>query len=502
MDKKSVVTETNFGSRIAEEEGDTLSEYFVETEQWRKVISGDVDVIYGPKGSGKSAIYSLLVREGENLRLGGRRTVMIPAENPRGNPAFQGLVAQPPTGEEEFRGLWKFYFIILLAEYVRKHRDESGVPNADATYVIEKLIEDRLLEPQLTNLVRALKRAYDYVRIYMPKVEAGITDPHTGATFTGKIILGEPSVEQRQKGFVSADDLISKLNTALTSYNINVWLLIDRLDVAFVESSELEANALKSLFRVYLDLIPNAKISVKIFLRDDIWKKVSAGGFREASHITKTLTISWDQSSLLNLVVRRLLHNQAICDFYAVTKDDVLKNASLQSDFFYRVFPDQIEIGKSRPKTIVWMLSRIMDGSRKPAPRELIHLLAASRDSQLKSYEIGNSEPLGENLFDRASIKAALPEVSKTRFEQTLCAEYPSLKATMDRLEGEKTEHSVATLAVLWRLPEDKAHAMAERLAEIGFFERKGTKEGPSYWVPFLYRDALNMIQGSAETAD
>ena len=44
-----------------------------------------------------------------------------------------------------------------------------------------------------------------------------------------------------------------------------------------------------------------------------------------------------------------------------------------------------------------------------------------------------------------------------------------------------------------------KRTEIAEQLTEVGFFERKGTKDNPSYWVPFLYRDALNLVQGSAE---
>lgn len=502
MDKKTLIAQSSFGKRIAEEEVDTLSAYFVETEQWRKVKAGDIDVIYGPKGSGKSAIYSLLVREGETLRLG-RRTVMIAAENPRGNPAFQGLVNDPPTSEDEFRGLWKFYFIALLAQYIRRHRDQSKIANADANYVIDKLIENRLLEAEDTSLVRTLKRAFDYIRRHMPKaLEASISEPHGGLTATGKIILNEPTIEQRESGLISADDLIFKLNSALTSYNITVWLLIDRLDVAFDESSQLETNALRSLFRVYLDLIPYTKISIKIFLRDDIWRKLSAGGFREASHITRSLIISWDQSALLNLVVRRLLHNEPLCSYYKVEKDEVLKNAALQNDFFYRVFPAQIEIGQRQPKTLEWMLSRVMDGGRKPAPRELIHLLSASRDTQLKLHEIGATELPLESLFDKSAIKAALPEVSKARFEQTLCAEYPSFKRDMDRLEGEKTQQSIKTLAKLWKTTDEKAYELAERLTEIGFFERKGGKENPAYWVPFIYRGALNMVQGSAESND
>src|SRR5690348_10993596 len=110
MDKRQVLIETTFGRRVAEEEGDALASYFVETEQWRKIIAGDVDVIYGPKGSGKNALYSLLDKHLEKLPIE-RRTVVIPAENPRGTPALRDLVDDPPASEAAFRGLWKLYFL-------------------------------------------------------------------------------------------------------------------------------------------------------------------------------------------------------------------------------------------------------------------------------------------------------------------------------------------------------------------------------------------------------
>ena len=53
MNKIDILRESTFGSRIAEDEQDVLQSYFVETEHWRKVISGSVDVVYGPKGSGR-----------------------------------------------------------------------------------------------------------------------------------------------------------------------------------------------------------------------------------------------------------------------------------------------------------------------------------------------------------------------------------------------------------------------------------------------------------------
>jgi hypothetical protein len=96
-------------------------------------------------------------------------------------------------------------------------------------------------------------------------------------------------------------------------------------------------------------------------------------------------------------------------------------------------------------------------------------------------------------------LKAALPEVSKARYERTLCAEQPALKSMLDKLEGEKTQQTPATLSKIWRVSEVEALTRAEKLTEVEFFQKRGSKEQPLFWVPFLYRDALKMVQGQAE---
>jgi hypothetical protein len=502
VDKKNVLIESTFGGRTAEEEAGNLSSYFVETEQWRKVIRGDVDVVYGPKGSGKSALYSLLVENKEELRLK-RRIILIAAENPRGTPAFKDVADDPPTSEEEFRGLWKLYFLVLLTQYAERAYSHVNQTSNDLNEVI-KILSDNGLIPVNSSLAASLKGVLDYLKKRGKGLEGTVgIDPTTGMpTFTGKIILGEPTHEQQKLGFISVDQLIHKINKALKEMNVTVWLVLDRLDVAFADSSELENNALRSLFRVYLDLIAHSQISVKIFLRDDIWNNITKSGFREASHITKSLLISWSPSSLLNLIVRRLLYNQAIITAYGVNPAAVLQDMPAQSNFFYRVFPRQVDAGTGKSKTLDWMLSRTKDGSERTAPREVIHLLGCSRDQQLRLYEIGTASPPDETLFDRGAIKSALPQVSKARYEQTLCAEYPTLKVFLDKLHGEKTQQNLTSLQLLWKTDPDRTLEIAERLISVGFFARRGTKDAPVYWVPFLYRDALNLIQGAAEVDD
>ncbi len=142
--KIEILKQSEFGSRIAEEEIDDLQSYFVETESWRKVLSGDVDIVFGSKGAGKSALYSLLVAQKEHLRLG-RRTVFIAAENPRGAPAFRDLTTAPPLSEEEFRGLWKLYFLNISATYLRHHLTTVSHQDADAKEVFDFLAANGLL---------------------------------------------------------------------------------------------------------------------------------------------------------------------------------------------------------------------------------------------------------------------------------------------------------------------------------------------------------------------
>jgi hypothetical protein len=117
MTKRDVLIATTFGQRIAEDEADELIAYFVETEQWRRIITGEADVIYGPKGSGKSALYSLLRTKREELRE--RSILPVAGERVRGTPVFEAIVADPPASEEQFRGLWKLYFLSLAGTAFR-----------------------------------------------------------------------------------------------------------------------------------------------------------------------------------------------------------------------------------------------------------------------------------------------------------------------------------------------------------------------------------------------
>lgn len=494
--KRAVLEQLTFGARVAEDEREGLADYFVETDQWQKVESGQVDVVFGPKGAGKSAIYtSLMNRETE---MSDRGIILVSAEKPRGSTVFQGLVADPPTAEVEFTGIWKMYILSLLGSVIADY----GLAGEDARIIKETLYSEGLLAKGDAPLAARFRMVWDWIKAAAPRAvpEGEITFDAASQMPTGikfKISLQEPTSEARSRGAVSLDDLLAQANAALDYNEFSVWILFDRLDVAFAESHDLEANGIRALFKAYLDMRELERIGIKIFLRTDIWDEVTKEGFREASHITRQLRIDWGSASLLNLVVRRALRIPTVVDYVGTEPSAVLADLAAQRAFFDLLFPEKVDVGKN-PLTFDWILGRVQDGTKRPAPREVIHLLNEARDAQLKMLERGEPEPPERELISRAALREALLPVSQVRLEQTLYAEYPAAKPWIQAFEGEKTEHTVTSLTELWSVAQDEAVSRAQRLVEIGFLEPRGDRDRLTYWVPFLYRPGLDLRQGAA----
>ena len=156
----------------------------------------------------------------------------------------------------------------------------------------------------------------------------------------------------------------------------------------------------------------------------------------------------------------------------------------MNNQLFLPLFPPQVDVGQKQTSILEWMLFSGMGWVETTAPRELIHLLATARDVQLRAYELGGAALPKSACSTRQQSKEPCPNVSKVRFEQTLCAEYTDLKPFLDRLEGEKTQQNPETLAKLWRLPEERAAQIADELAEVGFSKSVARRSSPCIGSP------------------
>ncbi|MCB2101021.1 MAG: hypothetical protein KDE22_09145, partial [Rhodobacterales bacterium] len=270
MEKLQLLRELNFGSQVAEDEVARLQEYFVQTDQWSRIERGEIDIVRGEKGAGKSALYLLLDKIREELF--DRGVLTVSAENPRGATVFRDLVSDPPTTEREFIILWKIYIISLIAHQMRGY----GIDGGDANVVFGALEDAGLLEREI-NLAGLLRSAQNVARrlLGISAIEAELSlDPSgTPTGIIGRISLSEPSPELRSAGINSIDGMLTKFNNTLRDSGYTIWVLLDRLDVAFADSHDLEANAIRALIRTYSDFQSFDGISLKIFLREDIWKR-------------------------------------------------------------------------------------------------------------------------------------------------------------------------------------------------------------------------------------
>jgi len=494
MDKLEILQNIDFGQSVAEQEADSLNQYFVETNQWKQVFNDEVDVVYGPKGAGKSALYSLINKyEPEFFQ---KNVALRFAENPRGATAFSDLQTAPPTSERAFINLWKLYFLVLIGEHFQNFGTQS--PSGEA--VVESLKESGLL-PEDSQLKAILGTVRNYISKYFnpASFEPNVSFNEQTGGLTGfgvKVAFNEPADNLAKKGVKSVDTLLHKANDELEISEFEVWYLLDRLDIAFTDSPELEENALRALFKTYLDFQGYDFIKLKIFLRSDIWAKISKGGFREATHITKHTTIHWDRASLLNLVVKRLLNSEKLLDAYQVDVDDVLSDFKSQEKLFYEIFPAKVDSGKN-PDTFDWILGRTEDSLGGSTPRDIINLINGAIANQIGSLELGNDLTEGNELFSRSSLKAGLTFASKEKTEKYLFAEYPDLRDYFDLLHGNKSKHSLTSLAGLWSCTEDEAEKIAKRISETGFWTiEKGAPT--AYWINFIFRDGLSIVQGTA----
>lgn len=479
-----------FGRRVAEEESDQLSHYFVETEQWRKLIAGDVDIVYGPKGSGKSALYALLLERAETEFFVGK--FIVHTEDLRGDPAFRQLNTATDLSERQFIVLWKLYILSLISDRLRTAWEEDY----SAKQLRRKLQQAKVLSysptlsGKVTHIVDALRTNG------LSSIEAGLElNASTGAVKPTIKLSGADSEEDRWHRLgISINRLFEHAEASLRANGRSMWIAMDRLDAAFTDSKEVEGRALRALFRVYRDLDEFERIRLKIFLRSDVWDRITSQGFTEASHITRDAWIRWDADSLLDLIMKRALSHADIRRFLEVAQPAELGPRQLL-DKFHTIFPKVFTARFGDTATFDWALRVTRDGTKSNEPRELIHLLSRSQEIQLESGSNQGYVRQGP-LVTQESLNSALADVSKARLRQTLFAEFNDVQPWVKRLEFRRAEQTVESLGAIWRVSANEVQERIDRLVEVGFFDRDKWYRESICQVPILYRPCLNIQRG------
>jgi hypothetical protein len=478
--KKLIVETLNLGQTAAENEARDLSQYFVETDQWKQIYNGDIDVILGYKGSGKSAIYFLLDAHREDLAKKG--ILFTPGERLVGNPVFAQLRASAPVSEEDFEALWKLYFLSLVGNIFKK----QGAASADAKSVIRYLELEGLIEKDF-DLALLLQRVINYIlsKLHVAAVEGGARlDPDTGKpnTVYARILFGENKQAVTAKDAIQFDELLKRAKRHLQGVNRTVWIALDRLDAVFDNTPELEKRALKSLFRVYRHHFSEGPIRLKIFARTDIWVAILKDGFREATHIEKKIELSWPKTQLVYLISKRLLSCEALREFYdAKESQSVDTNISmLNNRMFEKSFPD------AQKQPVDYIMENLADGASRVTPRDFIRFFKSCREEEQRRIEIGAAGVGGKTLFHPETGRHGFRSVSQHKLLESIYAEYPDLKVYIEGLSKLKNaDFGLKTVAKAWGVNEQNARLTARRLKEIGVL--RGGSDDSTLSIPKVF---------------
>lgn len=482
----------DFGRRTAEEEVAELGAYFVETVQWGRIRSGQCDVVYGPKGAGKSAIHAVLVERREELSREG--IVVKDAEQPQGETAFAEILRDPPESEAQWRVFWRAYFVCLVADVLEDERIE-----VDAAKAVISGVEQQGLRSG-KGIKAALSAAREIARhlVDLKGIEAGAgADAAGGFKLSAKLELG-----QEERRAIEAASAVSKLleaaDNALREADLEVWIALDRLDAAFSQP-QIENPALRALMRVYLDFTKHKQITPKIFLRSDIWNTlVREQGFREASHITRSETISWNRDSLLHLAMRRALGNEGFREWFGVDRDELLGDVTKQEELFEAMFATPAGGYGGFPTMLDWAIGATSDGWGRSTPREIIHLLSALRDRQIERLGVGRPGPEGLALFEVDVLAPAMREVSETHLAQTFYAENHKYRTYVEALRGGPAKLVLADLERLWGESGERVRSVAEGLVRLGMLGQAPAAEA-GFEIAMLYRPALDIVDEVAD---
>jgi energy-coupling factor transporter ATP-binding protein EcfA2 len=499
LERLELLQQITFGETVAEEETFELRRYFTKTSVWTDLSNGKIDLVFGPKGSGKSALYLLLADWAETALK--RRVYILTGEKLNGTPAFRQIAENSLPTELAYDGMWKLYFLTLIGKAI----EAIDTSNPAALRILKALREADLLDADAKlSLPGVLSSVREYLRKLIPTAIEGRVqfDPATlmPSGVAGRIILGEPTHEQRKRGIVSVDDLLGTTDECLASEQWVVWILLDRLDTAFAydrspESRERERLALASLFRTYNDFRSYQHISLKVFLRSDIWEVVLARGIPEADHMTRKANIKWTKPGLVHVAAKRIAENEVLLGLLGISAKKVLGSYEEQETLFHSVFPRRMEGSALADDSIDWIIAHTRDGRNYNAPRDFIGVMNEAKAAEIRSLEMGQDRvPSGRaELISAQSVRDAVKEISDAHLRYTLFNEYPEVRSWIEALQDREPLLRLSALASIWGMSEADASERAEFLHEIGLLSTVGARPSDEYWIPLLFRPALGI---------
>jgi hypothetical protein len=298
-ESSSPLSDLFLGQSAAENEIAHLSSYYLRTEEFGRILNGDINVVAGRKGSGKTALFfqtrDRLERDRQNIVL---------ALSPEGFQLqkFKSMVLQhleQGTREHTVTAFWEYLFMLEVAHKLLERDRSTHVHDAKVRDLYERvqaIYDDGQFEgdfaERMLKLTERIEEAFQAQAIGGAKPVLLTRDQITELLYLQDIkTLREATIEY-------------------LSLKKSLWILFDNIDKSWhahgvTEEDLLILRCLIDAFSKFRRELGKAGISCKTvtFIRNDVYELL-VGSIPDRGKMSK-ITLDWTDPRLLKELLRR-----------------------------------------------------------------------------------------------------------------------------------------------------------------------------------------------------
>lgn len=432
----SILTDTAYRKRIIESlkfpEVDAanprqnLRDLFQRTADFDRFLDDTTCLIRGRKGTGKTALYWLLLKHekaAQELSRGRleRVTCLSGHGRFRGRPTrdeFQAINQAIVHGSGSWEAIWRAYL------FVRMYKENIAILQR-----LRRIGKNNKFSP-LLSILSTLQKGDNWQS----------EDTHMLIQMATDAALN-----------LLAKDALNTINEQLHKNRQTFWFLYDDLDEDFLEKGKVREQALIGLFQLVQasDARRLTAIHFKIFLREDIWSRLI---FDNKSHLNgRDIILKWTRADFLRLALRQAFQSAEFKDivdrFSPAESIDQADEETIERAL-------QLLWGGRREQNLKskyvsrWVYDRLTDSSETTFPRSLNNLLTTAKEYELKTYK-GQQLP-ADRLLRSKSLNEGLLEASAKRCDD-MREEYPELRPFFDALVNVEIIVSESKLQAIWQ---------------------------------------------------